>query len=200
MPTLGFQLEGAGEDSVTDARPTYVFLAGIGNSEAAHWQSRWSRSLEPAVWVEHADWDCPSRDAWVEDLNRALESIEGRKLVIAHSLGCLSLAEWARDHSDAGLAGALLVAPPDVGGASFPEQAEGWRPAFENPMPVTSVIVASHDDPYASFGYSRRLAEHWSARLVDAGDCGHINLMSELGDWPDGRRLLQELLASIEEG
>ena len=178
---------------------TYVFLAGVGNSEPDHWQSRWYRGLRRAIWLKHADWECPSRDTWVVELEAALKTARGPKMVMAHSLGCLLLAEWARDYADAGLVAALLVAPPDVRGASFPERAPGWRQAFENPMPVPSVLVASHDDPYASFGYSRRLAEHWGARLVDAGDRGHINLKSELGDWDEGRRLLEELVAAIEE-
>ena len=61
------------------------------------------------------------------------------------------------------------------------------------------MIVASHDDPYASFGYTRRLAERWRSRLIDAGDRGHINLASALGDWTEGRRLLDESVAAVEE-
>lgn len=178
---------------------TYVFLAGIGNSESEHWQSRWSHVLSPSVWVEHVDWDAPDRDAWVADLDAALRAIEGPKLVIAHSLGCLLVGEWAREHSDPGIVGAFLVAVPDRRGASFPEGATGWREAFENPMPVPSTMVASHDDPYASFGYARRLAEHWGSRLADVGDCGHINLLSALGDWPEGRALLDELITGLED-
>lgn len=185
---------------MTESDLTYVFLAGVANSEPDHWQSRWYRALKPAIWVEHEDWYWPVRDAWVSELDAALQKVNGRKVVIAHSLGCLSLAEWARGHTDAGLVGAFLVAPPDVRGASFPEGALGWREAFENPMPVPSFVVASHDDPYASFGYARRLAAHWGARLVDVGDCGHINLKSDIGDWDGGRRLLEELIAGLEEG
>ena len=43
---------------------TYVFLAGIGNSEAEHWQAIWHRALG-GRWVEHADWDQPrASDCW----------------------------------------------------------------------------------------------------------------------------------------
>ncbi|HNN16403.1 MAG TPA: alpha/beta hydrolase, partial [Giesbergeria sp.] len=37
-------------------------------------------------------------------------------------------------------------------------------------------------------------ASDWGARFIDAGERGHINAESGLGDWAEGMELLQSLL------
>ena len=92
---------------------THVFIAGIGNSGPGHWQRLWHEKLG-GVWLEHDDWLRPNRDTWVSDLQKAIWRIPGPQVVIAHSLGCLLLAEWVRDHDDPTMAGAFLVSVPDI--------------------------------------------------------------------------------------
>ena len=41
---------------------------------------------------------------------------------------------------------------------------------------------------------ARRVASGWGSRLADAGEAGHINAQSQLGDWAFGRLLLNTLL------
>ncbi|MFL5271151.1 MAG: RBBP9/YdeN family alpha/beta hydrolase [Anaeromyxobacteraceae bacterium] len=176
---------------------TYVFQAGIGNSEPEHWQSRWARRLPGAVWVDERDWENPVRDAWVAALEDALRRAPGRKVLVAHSLGCLVAAEAAGALAGAGVAGAFLVAVPDVLGPSFPKSAAGFHPALELTLPVPSVVVASTDDPYGSLEHAERVARAWGSRLAAVGAKGHLNARSGLGDWPDGRRLLEGLVASL---
>ena len=60
-------------------------------------------------------------------------------------------------------------------------------------LPFPSVLVASTDDPYVTEERARTFAEAWGSRFVSAGDVGHINSQSGLGDWPAGFALLQEL-------
>jgi predicted alpha/beta hydrolase family esterase len=172
---------------------TYVFLAGIDNSGPDHWQSIWYRKLPGSLWVEHADWSNPNRDAWVADLDAALASVGGPKLVIAHSIGGLLLAEWALEHEDDELEGALLIAVPDVQSKSFPKTATGFRSAFLNPMPCPAMMLASDNDPYADLSYSRRLASYWRALLLDMGPIGHINADSGLGEWEEGWQIMQTM-------
>jgi uncharacterized protein len=143
---------------------TYIFIAGIGNSGPDHWQSMWYKRAGNGVWVEHESWEIPVRDAWVKDLDDALTAIEGAKILIAHSLGCTLVTEWAREHGDDAIAGAFLVAMPDVRGSHFP----------------------SEDDPYGSLEHSAAAAEGLGARLVNVGRRGHVNAASGLGDWPEG--------------
>lgn len=169
---------------------TLVFLAGIGNSEEDHWQRHWYRRASRGVWVEHRDWDAPERDLWVVDLDRTLRETSGPKILVAHSLGCLLVADWSADHRDRGVAGALLVAVPDANGSAFPEAAVGFGSAISVRLPFPSTVVASEDDPYSSLEYSERIADSRGSRFVNAGRIGHINLESGLGIWSDGMEIL----------
>ena len=191
-PTCGAKASPWDSNSLDPAR---IFLAGIGNSGSGHWQARWHAKLPGSLWVEHADWQHPDLDAWLSDFETALTQVKGPKLVIAHSLGCLVFSEWATAHSDQP-SSALLVAVPDLTAAVFPKEATGFRSAFDNRLDGQAIMVASHNDPYASIDYSRRLAELWRVKLVDVGNKGHINADSNLDDWSEGWRLLQELTST----
>ncbi len=176
------------------AATTHVFLAGIDNSGPGHWQSLWRDRLADSVWVEHSSWDAPDRDTWVREFGDALRAIEGPKVIIAHSLGCTLLAEWAAEHQDASVTGAFLVAPPDVQGPGFPAAAVGFAPARPVRLPFPAVVVASEDDPYGSLEHATARAEQFGAALVNVGRKGHINAGSALGDWPEGWSLFSATL------
>jgi predicted alpha/beta hydrolase family esterase len=173
---------------------TCVFIAGIGNSGPDHWQYRWHGREARSVWVEHESWDSPERDLWVKDLDDALKAIEGPKVLIAHSLGCSLVTEWAADHTDEDITGAFLVAVPDPHGPEFPAEAVGFDAPRHQPLPFPAVVVASEDDPYGSLEHAQRSAERLGAPLVNVGRKGHINAGSGLGDWPEGWSLFGEHL------
>lgn len=173
---------------------TCLYLAGIGNSGPGHWQHRWHAADPSGVWVEHEDWDGPVRDHWVAELDAALGAVAGPKLLVAHSLGVATLAEWAVGHTDGSIIGALLVAPPDPHGPAFPARATGYDRLRPAPLPFRSVLAASGDDPYATIDYARGTAAALGAEFVDLGPLGHVNADSGLGDWPQGRELLNRLL------
>ncbi|MBS2961887.1 alpha/beta hydrolase [Actinocrinis puniceicyclus] len=171
---------------------TYVFLAGIDNSGPEHWQSHWRGRVADSVWVEHASWDAPVRDTWVEEFDDALRKIEGPKILVAHSLGCTLVAEWAAQHQDAGIVGAFLVAVPDARGPAFPSAAVGFDPARHGRLPFPCLVVASEDDPYCSMESAAANAELFGAALVNVGRKGHLNAGSGLGNWPEGWSLFSE--------
>lgn len=50
-------------------------------------------------------------------------------------------------------------------------------------LPFPSVLVASSNDPYATFGQGSRFASEWGSELIDAGESGHVNAQSGLGSW-----------------
>jgi predicted alpha/beta hydrolase family esterase len=174
-----------------DLAATPVFIAGIGNSGPEHWQARWHRRAG-GVWVEHRSWDRPDRDVWVAELDDALRAVSGPRLLIAHSLGCTLVAEWAAEHQDAAVAGAFLVAPPDVHGAAFPGAASGFGAARQPRLPFRTIVVASEDDPFGSLEHATGVAECLGARLVSIGRHGHVNADSGLGGWPAGWSVLSE--------
>ncbi len=179
--------------------PTLLFVPGIGNSGPDHWQAIWAAALPGSIWVEQRDWDRPVRDEWVAALARDLRRAEGPKVIVAHSLGCLAVAEAAELLPAAGVTGALLVAVPDVAGPSFPAEATGFRPALSLGMPVRSILVASSDDPYGTPAHSEAVARRWGSALVSVGAKGHVNARSSLGAWAEGRALLERLTGSPPE-
>jgi predicted alpha/beta hydrolase family esterase len=168
-----------------------VFLAGIGNSGAAHWQRQWQARWPSGVWVEHASWDEPEAGQWVSDLRAALAVVTGPKLLVAHSLGCLVAAMWSMSDYDPSVQGAFLVAVPDPHGSNFPPPAKGFDRIPQGPLPMPSVIVASESDPYGSIEYARAVAERWQAQFTNVGPHGHINADSGLGFWPEGLAMLE---------
>ncbi|MFE9900438.1 RBBP9/YdeN family alpha/beta hydrolase [Streptomyces achromogenes] len=176
-------------------QPTYVFLAGIGNSGPDHWQRQWyEREAGHSVWVEHDSWDRPVRDAWVKDLTDTLATVSGPKVFIAHSLGCTLLGEWARDQAGRleEVAGAFLVAAPDPGGENFPADAEGFTAAaYGAALPFPVVVVTSEDDPYGTVEHAAAVAGQLAAPLLNVGTKGHINAASGLGDWAEGWNLFR---------
>jgi len=176
-----------------DLEPTYIYVAGIGNSGPDHWQYQWYKRGGNGVWVEHGSWDAPVRDEWVADLDAALASTAGEKVIIAHSLGCSVVAAWAAEHTDEAVTGALLVAVPNVLGPAFPAAAVGFASLNYSPLPFPAVVVSSTDDPYGTAGHAAEVAGQLGARLVDVGPKGHVNADSGLGDWPEGWGILRGL-------
>jgi len=181
---------------------SFLILPGINDSGPEHWQSRWERALPGARRVKQADWDHPVCEDWVATLGRAVAEAPADSVLIAHSLGCLLVAHAAAARVlTPAVRGALLVAPPDPEAPSFPiDVIRGFRPLPRQRLPFPSVLVASRNDPYASFEFSVRVAEAWGSRFVDAGPAGHLNAASGLGDWGVGRQCLEDLLVTCRTG
>jgi predicted alpha/beta hydrolase family esterase len=170
---------------------SYLFLAGINNSSAQHWQRRWHLQMG-GIWVEHRDWDRPNAEEWIQDLKKALKASQGPTLIIAHSLGCLLLAAWARERKETNLAAAFLVAPPNPESTKLPPEIRGFGSPFESRLEVPILLVASQNDPFGDLEYAKRLSGHWNAEFLDVGAKGHINVASGLGDWEEGRRAMND--------
>jgi uncharacterized protein len=172
-----------------------IVVPGLGGSGNAHWQSHWLRDRPGAVRVEQRDWDRPNRDEWVAELHETVQRATGPVVLVAHSLGCHTVAHWAHGH-DARVRAALLVAPPDIDySASRGAPIADFGPPAANPLPFPAVVAAGGNDPWAGLDWSRMLAKQWGARFVDLGDVGHVNVDAGFGPWPQGEELLRDLLA-----
>ncbi|WP_035796255.1 RBBP9/YdeN family alpha/beta hydrolase [Kitasatospora mediocidica] len=178
---------------MTDTAASVLVLPGYQGSGPEHWQSQWEREHPAYLRVEQADWDAPQVDEWVATLHRAVLAQPGPVVLVAHSLGCITVAHWAARHG-LPVAGALLVAPADIDNAVDPGL-RTFQPIPLRSLPFPSIVVASSDDPWASIERSRRFAENWGARLVELGPHGHINSDSKMGSWPQGQELLAELVS-----
>lgn len=171
----------------------YLILPGVGNSGPQHWQTRWERSDARFRRVQQRDWDNPDRSEWTFALERVVEASGADVVLVAHSLGCLLVAHWAQE-TRRRIRAAFLVALPDPSGPNFPPQATGFSPLPREKLPFPSVVLASSDDPYASVDFAERYSSRWGSTLIRVGAAGHINASSNLGDWPEGRRVLESLV------
>ena len=169
----------------------FLLLPGWLNSDPPHWQSRWE-GLHGCRRVEQGDWLWPRRGDWMARLDDVLLETERSAVLIAHSLGCLLVAAWAA-HSQhtARVRAAMLVAPPDTERADMPPNLFNWRPIERRPLPFSSLVVTSSDDPYCAPERAEQMAHDWGSRQVSIGARGHVNGESGRGDWPEGWSLLQ---------
>ena len=170
-----------------------LLLPGWLDSDTAHWQSRWE-ALHGDARVVQSDWQWPRRGDWMARLEVVLLEDDTPALLVAHSLGCQLVAAWAA-HSQhtARVKGALLVAPPDVERGDMPPNLHAWRPIIHRRLPFAAIAVTSSDDPFSAPERSAAMARDWGAEPVSIGPRGHINGGSGLGDWPEGRALLDSL-------
>ncbi len=174
--------------------PQILILPGWQNSGPQHWQSLWQEQLGYQR-VEQHDWLRPLRGDWIARLEDVVLSTPTPVVLVAHSLGCQLVAAWAaHSQNTQRVQAALLVAPGDVERAELRPLLTSWSPVVRQRLPFASTLVASHNDPYCSFERAQGFAQAWGADLVDAGELGHINADSGLGDWPQGQALLDTLL------
>ncbi|WP_297536546.1 alpha/beta hydrolase [Amycolatopsis sp.] len=172
-----------------------VIVPGLGGSGRGHWQSYWLRERRGAVRVEQRDWDRPDRDEWVAELHDTVQRAAGPVVLVAHSLGCHTVAHWAHRH-DAQVRAALLMAPPDIDySASRGAPIADFGPPATDSLPFPTVLAASSTDLWAEIGWSRLLAKQWDARFVDLGDAGHVNAEAGFGPWSHGEEIVRDLLA-----
>lgn len=174
-----------------------LIVPGWSGSGPDHWQTRWERNLKTARRIDQDDWFQPDKDKWVGRIVSAVAEATRPVVLVAHSLGVPAVVHAAQKLPAGLVAGAFLVAPADVeNAASWPETggqtwaaedgSHGFTPLPRQPLEFPSVMVASATDPYCTIGRAAELAGHWGARLIEAGDAGHINAQSGHGPWPDG--------------
>ncbi|QAY94398.1 alpha/beta hydrolase [Methylovirgula ligni] len=174
-----------------------LIIPGLGGSGPDHWQSRWEAKLKTARRVEQKDWERPRLADWRDAIANAVAEAERPVILVAHSLGATTVADIAAALGDK-VKGAFLVAPPSLRSI---KEIETIDPAFADisaaALPFPSVLVASRDDPYASFAESEDFARAWQAEIADAGNAGHINAASGHGPWPEGLMRLAGFLKNL---
>ena len=183
---------------------TVLFVPGLRDHVAEHWQTLLAAEIPGSVTVEPLTEERLSRDARVKALDEALSGIDGDVVIAAHSAGALMVVNWALAPTRK-VRGALLVTPADVenplppGYPSYDDlKANHWLPIPREPLPFTTIVVASQNDPLAQIEKVAGLARAWGAELHDAGDVGHLNPAAGYGRW-DGALPLLERLAALSD-
>ena len=187
-----------------------LIVPGWSSSGEEHWQTRWERRLKTARRVEQADWLAPDKAAWIARIRHEIAASTRPVVIVAHSLGVIAtvaalMDDGTRTHR-ASVAGAFLVAPADADHASEWPVTEGYTldaaqsgfsPVPCEKLPCPSVLVASANDPYCRLDRAQAFAASWGSKLLEAGDCGHINAGSGHGPWPEGLLQLGSFLRSL---
>ncbi|MQY37921.1 hypothetical protein SRB17_59290 [Streptomyces sp. RB17] len=186
------------------AEPTVVFVPGLRDHVADHWQTLLAERLAQAGravrTVPPAEGNRLGLDVQVSNLAATLAPLEGPVLLVAHSAGVITTVHWAGRHR-ADVRGALLATPPDFETPlpdGYPTPAEladhGWTPVPRATLPFPSLVAASADDPLGAPERVAGLARSWGSRLVELGEVGHLNPASGYGEWT----LAEELIRTLE--
>jgi len=191
------------------SEPTVLIVPGLRDHVDAHWQTLLAfdlrargRKVSTVPPMGRADLDCAARVAAIE---REAQAISGPLVLVAHSGGCVMVAHWAR-LTERPVHGALLATPPDFE-QPMPEgyptlealRESGWLPVPRSPLPFTSVVAASRDDPLGRFERIEQLARDWNSRLVDLGHVGHLNPASGYGRWARAEEFIDGLSNHLKD-
>jgi predicted alpha/beta hydrolase family esterase len=178
-----------------------LVLPGWQNSGPGHWQTRWE-ALYGDQRVQQSDWMHPLRGYWMMRLDEAIGELEAadespQVVLVAHSLGCHLVSAWATHSGKTRrVKAALLVAPPDVERDEVRAVLHSFTPIVRTRLQFPSLSIISSNDPYCHPHRAHAMARDWGSRTIDVVNRGHLNADSGLGDWPTGRQLLADLLAS----
>jgi predicted alpha/beta hydrolase family esterase len=172
----------------------YLTVPGLASSGPQHWQTIWeSQDPEHFSRVEQVNWDWPVRTEWVSRLQEEISLLKEPTVLIAHSLGCITVAHWAQECTSPFIQGVLFVAPADAEQSKRLAFVVGFTPIPRLRLPFKSIVVASTNDIYATLERSQQFADDWGSEFVNLGKKGHINAVSGLGDWQQGRDILTQL-------
>jgi uncharacterized protein len=168
----------------------YFIIPGLGNSGPEHWQT-WFESQGPQFTrIEQQEWDAPDLGDWLDHIDKALEGEDlSQVILIAHSLGCVTTAQWAK-RSGMKVKGALLVAPSDIEAPVYTFHATGFTPIPLEPIPFPTIVVASTDDVWVSLERAKYFADCWGSEFINIGAAGHINTASGHHRWQEGLDIL----------
>lgn len=180
----------------------YLIVPGWQGSPDDHWQTHWQNSLPNSARVEQADWLKPRREDWVGELQRMIAAHSSPVILIAHSLGCITVAHWAQLaplESLRQVHGALLVAPADVERPNCSPALRNFAPIPTDLLPFPTQIVSSDNDPAVSSQRAMEMARHWGAEVGFLSQAGHINVKSGHQRWEQGFAYLYRLQNRLEQ-
>lgn len=164
-----------------------LMVPGLHNASPFHWMSRWQDNMSTARRVEQDDWDRPQRETWTNRLIDAVDAADKPVLLIAHSVGVLTVVHAAPAIAPK-IAGAFLVGPsdwerPELKG-KFGDH--GFDPVPRTPLGFPGLLLASSNDPTCNIMKAEAWARDWDVRFGNAGEAGHFEPESGHGPWPEG--------------
>ncbi len=181
----------------------YIIVPGWHGSGADHWQTHWHRIMPHSRRMKVSNWEVPQLTEWVQALQTQVRASTSQRLVlVAHSLGCITVAHWAQRHGQAEahrIQGALLVAPADVERPKAPAALQPFAPIPRSTLPFPSLVVGSTNDAAATAERARAFAHSWGSDAVILPGVGHINAASGHHQWVEGLGFLARLAQQAEK-
>ena len=175
----------------------YFIIPGYGGSGVNHWQTWFEQSGVNFHRIVQKDWNNPDINDWISTLDNAITKYEPESVVlVAHSLGCLTVAEWAKRYNR-NIKAALLVAPPDTDLLHYKLQKELFPEVPLSKLNFPSRLVASTNDPWAKIEQAEFYAQSWGSEFINIGRAGHINDISGHYEWREGLEILYSLADEI---
>ncbi len=171
----------------------YFIIPGLGNSGEEHWQTYFEKSRGNFQRIHQQEWDAPLCRDWVTAINKAIAGYDPATVVlIAHSLGCCSIAHWTTQYNIP-IKGALLVAPSDIENPKYNFPAKGFAPIPLHKINFKTIVVTSSNDYWVTAERAKFFANSWNSKFINIGDAGHINISSGYGRWEKGLEILKKL-------
>ncbi len=175
-----------------------LIVPGYKGANEDHWQSRWERNITSARRVAMGDWHKPVFEDWRNNLLAEIAKATKPVILVGHSIGSQVIVQASKD-LPAPVAGALLVAPPDVENPAIrPRHLLTFGPALTDPLPFPSVTIASRNDHFCAYDKAEQMAADWGSLFMDAGESGHINHESGHGPWPEGLMVFSKFLKNLK--
>lgn len=171
----------------------YFIIPGLGGSGPEHWQTYFEKLGDNFHRIKQKDWDAPNIAEWAANIDKAITGYDPESVVlVAHSLGCPTLAFWANQYQRK-IKGALLVAPPDIEKVHVKLNKTLFKTFPSAKIKFKTIVVASTNDHWATIKKAEYYATNWGSEFVNIGDAGHINDLSGFGDWQQGQGILKRL-------
>lgn len=127
---------------------------------AEHWQSIWQVRNPNYRRVEQQDWNGPDLEGWLSSLEIAVREAPSPVVLVAHSLACSLVADWAERGSSERVDAATLVSPTDVDSdAHTPPEAAASRRCRWSGYPFGTSWAHSSNEPYVDPERARYFAQ-----------------------------------------
>lgn len=176
-----------------------LIVPGLGNASPFHWQSRWADKMSTARRVEQDDWERPRCAAWTARLVEEVQRAEKPVILVAHSVGVLTVAHAAPDLVGK-VAGAFLVGTSDWERPELKDKFgdHGFDPVPRKPLGFPALVLASSNDPTCDLDRAEGWARDWDVRFGNAGEAGHFEAESGHGPWPEGLMAFAKFTQSLQ--
>lgn len=173
-------------------KTTYLIVPGYTNSGADHWQSYMEKKYTNVTRVQQNDWNNPSRSEWIEKLNEIINKTDGEIILLGHSCGAVTVAQWASSNTCNRIKAIILVAPADVDAKSAISPIRQQRPLPSTPLGIRSLLIYSDNDEYLSETRACELAALWGSKTHCVQGAGHIHSASGYGEWIEGEKIFEK--------